>query len=147
MQFPGQTGMKKIISKAGYYELMIPDEWTFEQEGNIISIFRENDSAEALQISSFAVSKDYQMDLRQELAEYMAEKITKRIEDVEKDIIVNGSVAFIRLIEAETYREYRMMFEKNVLLLITWNGNYRDAAADQHQLSAITNSIRISGIH
>ncbi|QEC45471.1 hypothetical protein [Pseudobacter ginsenosidimutans] len=139
--------MKKIISKAGYYELMIPDEWTFEQEGNIISVFRENDASEALQISSFAVSKDYEMDLRQELAEYMTEKITKRIEDVEKDIVVNGSVAFIRLIDAEAYREYRMMFEKSVLLLITWNGNYQDAAADQHQLSAITNSIRISGVH
>ncbi|WP_127133168.1 hypothetical protein [Pseudoflavitalea rhizosphaerae] len=138
--------MKKIISKAGYYELMIPDEWTFEQERNVISIFRENDAAEVLQISSFAVSKDYKMDLRQELADYMAEKITKQNEDIEKDIIVNGSVAFIRLIEAEAYREYRMMFEKNVLLLITWNGNYQEAAAVQHQLSAITNSILISGI-
>ena len=139
--------MKKIISKAGYYELMIPDEWTYEQEGNIISIFRENDNADALQISSFAVSKDYQMDLRQELSEYMAEKITKRIEDVEKDIIVNGSVAFIRIIEAESFREYRMMFEKQVLLLITWNGKFDDAVNEQHQFSAITHSIQIAGIH
>lgn len=139
--------MKKIISKAGYYELMIPDEWTYEQEGNIISVFRENDNAGALQISSFAVSKDYQMDLREELAEYMAEKITKRIEDVEKDIIVNGSVAFIRIIEGEAYREYRMMFEKQVLLLITWNGKFADAGKEQQQFSAIANSIRIAGIH
>lgn len=137
--------MKKIISRAGYYELSIPDTWTYEQEDNLISIFQEIDGAGALQISSFAVSEAYPMDLRQELAEYIADRLSRRIEDVEKDIIIEGSLAFIRVVQPDAYWEYRMIFEKQVLLLITYNCSYDDAAVEEPQLGLILRSIRIAG--
>jgi hypothetical protein len=137
--------MKKIISSAGYYELSIPETWTYEQHDNLLSIFPEKDGAGALEISSFAVSETYAMDLRQELAEYIAEKLSRRIEDVEKDIITEGALAFIRVVQPDAYWEYRMMFEKQVLLLITYNCSFEDAAAEEPQLGMIMRSISIAG--
>lgn len=137
--------MKKIISNAGYYEVSIPDTWVFEKTDNLITIFAEQHAAGALQISSYLVANDYQMNLRTELAEVVAEHLGKRIEAVEKDIFVDERAVFIRLVETDSYWEYRMMFEKQVLLLITYNCMFEDAAREEKQISEIIKTIALFG--
>lgn len=139
--------MKLIKSPAGYYHFEIPNNWSYEVEDNLISVWDEEGGVGALQISSFLISKDYSMNLKMELAEFIQERTSKELDFILDNIsyFEKTNTVSMQLIKEGDFWKYQMMFQKDILLFITYNCTEENMHTEEEIVGDIIGSIVISG--
>ncbi len=136
--------MKKYLSPSRFYELSVPDDWDYLEEDNLVSFYNQNNGVGSLQISSYRISEEYKMNLKQELAEFVAERLSVNFNGVLPKIEGNSNfTSFKGSLEDGTYWEYYMLFNNQKLLLLTYNCNLNDSHTEEETLDSILKSIKI----
>ena len=133
--------MKKYISASGYYKLYIPDNWGYSEDENIVSFYDEVNGEGELQVSSYAISKDQNIDVASELSEMLTDKIGMQRQDILPKISVLNNLANFYFTEDKKYWEYYMVFRNGKLLFITYNCNQTDILVQKYIINKIVKSI------
>lgn len=66
--------MKTYDSTDLNFSIVYPDTWTYEEDGNVLSVYDSKDGVGALQFSSYEVDNITSIDLKEELEDYVSDK-------------------------------------------------------------------------
>jgi len=112
----------------------IPDNWVFEREKNLISVYEPHDGVGALQFSIYYIDEDRDISLQSELIEFLNGKHSK----FEVKNILNYVYCFLN--ENGTYWKY-WLFRKNIILVFaTYNCAMNDADKESEVIERIIQS-------
>jgi hypothetical protein len=56
------------------FSIVYPDTWTYEEDGNVLSVYDSKEGVGAVQFSSYEVDNITSIDLKAELEEYVSDK-------------------------------------------------------------------------
>jgi hypothetical protein len=134
------------MSPSNFYNLQIPNDWTYEEEeDNLLTIYKRDNGVGALQISSYSISEDYVMDIEKELLELSAKYFKNFSIDGLKDFIKKDSnSASIETENSDSFRFFKIIFEKNKLLFITYNCDNSKKNIERLTIKHILNSVKIN---
>lgn len=138
--------MNKYFAPSNYYELLIPKKWSYSEDENLTSFYNESNGVGTLQISGYEISKEYEMNLKNELAEFVAERLSDHIKNVLPNVELIKHLASFKLssnIFNDTYWEYYMFFDNSKLLLVTYNCKWSDKGLEKESIDTILHSLKI----
>ena len=69
--------MTTYHSNALNFSIAFPDNWTHEEDGNVLSVYDSNQGVGALQFSSYEVDDIASVDLKAELEDYVSDRHEK----------------------------------------------------------------------
>ena len=136
-----RNNMRKYRSSSRYYELCIPDNWSYTEEGNIVSFNNEVCGVGAFQVSSYLIDKDQNIDVASELSNMLSDKIGVPKQDILPKISVTNNLAHFYFIDGEKYWEYYILFKNGKLLFITYNCQQTDNLVEKSIIDKIIHSI------
>jgi len=138
--------MKKYISPSKYYELYIPESWTYSQADNIVSFYNEGNGVGALQISSYSISEGENVNITVELAEMLSDKLGASEQDILPKITVSNNLAQYHFTDDDKYWEYYMLYKNDKLLFITYNCKKEDQHIEKGEINKIVESIQLGNV-
>lgn len=131
-------------SKSNRYNITLPVGWVFEEDKNVASIFEPNNGKGVLQISSYEIPIDYDINVKKELAEF----VQSYFEDLNIIEIIAGiqdqsQYSFFELENENTYWAFWILYEPYNLLFITYNCETLDKDKEVIEIHDTLSSIQI----
>src|ERR1700735_5416246 len=128
--------MKTYNSKAANLSFVYPDDWTVEQEKNLISVIDNEHGVGALQFSFYQVRTLENLRLEDELEEY----VIKRHGSAE--VIKNKDFVFANHVEdtRNKYWKYWLFLKVNVLVFVSYNCQKNDIGKEDEIVNEIVTS-------
>ena len=125
--------------KVGSYEIEIPEDWILQKSESITSIFTPNGFG-VVQISSFLLPNDYDLNLFDELYDFASEYVTalKQYKKLKK---INYGLLLDEIIENNRTWLFAILNKKHSILLVTYNSLGVDFHKEHCTALAIINSI------
>ena len=139
--------MKKYRSPSGYYELNIPKRWCYSEDDNLVSFYDEKGGVGALQISSYSIKDDYDINIVSELAKIISKRTGEGNQQIVSKVLVIDSLAQYSLVKDGKYWKYYMLCKENKLLFLTYNCDEIDSSAEKEVIEKIISSIAIGDGH
>ena len=136
--------MKRYVSPSQFYQLDIPIEWSYSEEDNLVSFYNDEDGVGTLQISSYLIDNNYEVDISLELAEFVAESQNIDKKKVLSSIKKRDNLVFYININNGAYWEYNMLLENGKLLFITYNCQEKNQFIEKNVRQRIVESIMIN---
>ena len=136
--------MKEYISKHNTFSFKYPDNWTLEQEDNLITAYHAN-GVGALNISYYHLPDNYQINKVDELIDYIKEgSVEINTEGLKPKILDNEKFAYVDFISTDNdYWQYWIFSDGKVAVFVTYNCEQADKKQEIGVIQEITNSINI----
>lgn len=128
--------MKTYTSKAANLSFVYPDDWTVEQEKNLISVFDNEHGVGALQFSLYQARTLENLRLEDELEEY----VIKRHGSAE--ILKRKDFVFSNYLPGTGKRiwKYWLFSKANYLIFVSYNCEENDIGKEDEEVSNIVHS-------
>ena len=137
--------MQLFKSQSGWYSILIPDDWSTEEEEEIVSFFKTIKGVGTLQISSYMLPERSVIDIEKELINFIADydKIIE-IERLKENIKVSlDSVNVDYFDNGNRYFSFWLLHKYNKLLFVTYNSLAEDYKTEAEEILRIIDSIKI----
>lgn len=129
---------------SNFFSVQIPDDWTYE-EGEVLLIYKLDNGVGAIQISNYSIPEDYVMDLENELLEFVVPNFENvSIDELRGYVKKNLNAVVLENDNNETFWYFKIMFENNKLLFITYNCDIKEKNSERFSVNQILSSIKIS---
>lgn len=129
--------MKTYSSKEANLSFVYPDNWTVEQERNLISVFDNEHGVGALQFSFYPVRTTENIGLEYELEEYIIKRHGSAEVIRNNDFVFSNSIKDAR----NKYWRYWLFLRVNFLILVSYNCQKDDAGKEDEVVNQIITSI------
>ncbi len=126
----------KSIYLEGNTIAIIPDSWTAESDGNMISVFEAANGVGALQFTSFKVPNRGRIDLSKELLSLLDDEYN------DADINEKANYAFFETVDKDSvYWKYWLLNGEESIFFISYNCQATDKGIENDVINSIINSI------
>jgi len=127
-------------------ELDLPTGWEFDESEGILSLFDPLNGKGALQISSYSVQNSSHIDLRIELAEFIAGHFEEPVNEseIQSSISERKGYSFYELDTKTDHWIFLIFLQENVVLFISYNCELEDKGVEQEPIWSILSSLKIS---
>jgi hypothetical protein len=131
---------KTIISKSKTFELTLPENFSYEENENRLSIYSEKGYG-AINISSYLIPKDYRFDEIKELKDFV-HSIDKKINF--QDLKINkDKILTSEFVTVKQYWKIWVFFQNYKAIFVTYNCEEENKQEEIEKINLIVQSIRI----
>jgi len=133
--------VRSYSSSSGYYSLLLPRNWEFEEDDVCVSFYRSDNGIGALQLSAYGTG-DRQC-AKHVLMEYLEEEeVTDsssilHIQNEEKE---QALTTYIRL---KTFYKVWVITKDEILILATYNRSIEESSEEEQEVDKIIASLRV----
>ena len=117
-----------------------PNDWIWEKEENIITVYNPKNGLGALQFSIYYVGNDREINLKVELEDFLEDYNSFKVE------IIEGK-AYSRIKDEDRIWYYWFFQSGNSLILATYNCEIKDEGKENELIKNILNSFTQSSIN
>jgi hypothetical protein len=111
---------KAFVSRAGWYSLRHPLEWTVEEDDTCVELFDPDQGVGALHISAYQTPSP--VDPREELLDALSDyKPPPRVEDVAMTLEGTKKAASFESVSNHSFQKTWYISDKNYLVLVTYD--------------------------
>ena len=117
-----------------------PNDWIWEKEENIITVYNPKNGLGALQFSIYYVGNDREINLKVELEDFLEDYNSFKVEIIEDK-------AYSRIKDEDRIWYYWFFQSGNSLILATYNCEIKDEGKENELIKNILNSFTQSSIN
>lgn len=134
------------INSFNLFNCNIPEEYRFEEDDGVLSIYNEENGVGALQITSYRIPNGYRFNIKDELIEFiLSNDDTLKSKEIDKDIVLNNNSGVFQVKDNEGYWwKYWLLFRNNIAIFITYNCEIDYLKVEENVINKIVESISIS---
>lgn len=132
--------MKSYTDDKFGFVFLYPEDWVWEKEDNVISVYDPERGLGALQLSIYYVGNDGQIDLKAELEDFLQDYSSFKVE-------MMGDVAYSKLKDDGRFWQYWFFRKGNSLILASYNCEIKDRGEEDEAIMGILSSFAQSSIN
>lgn len=133
--------MKTFSPVSNFFKLSLPDNWTYSENDGTLSFYDKLEGKGALQISCFSIDKRININLADELADFLKDVTEINKNELLREINIFNNKAFVHIIRNKKYFEYYLIYKSGKLLFVTYNCDQTDSLIEKPIIDKMIESI------